>query len=148
MVTYTLDWETEWSDDYTIRKMGVEDYVMDPRFREVMISVKRNDERTVWFSSPHRSEYAKWLAQFELHKHAICAHNMKFDGLILQHYYGIVPALYLDTLSMARPILRAYTKRQTLAACAEFFGLGEKGDEVERFKGVKLADFSLAQLEA
>lgn len=148
MHTYTLDWETEWGEDYTIKKMGCEDYVMDPRFREVLISVKRNDDRTQWFSSPRRRDYTEWLAQFELHKHALCAHNMKFDGLILQHYHGIVPALYLDTLSMARPLLRAYTKKQSLAACAEFFGLGEKGDEVEQFKGVRLEDFTPAQLEA
>lgn len=148
MDVYTLDFETEWSDEYTIRKMGVEDYVTDPRFREVMVSVKKNNERTLWFSSPERSEYARWLSQFPFARSAICAHNTKFDGLILQYYYGIVPALYLDTLSMARPILRAYTKSQSLAGCAEFFNLGIKGREVEDFKGISLAQMSLAQLEA
>jgi DNA polymerase len=144
----TLDWETYYdrASGYTLEKMSTEDYVCDPRFEEIGLSVKvrRGDAiiRPVeWFSGT-RKELAAWLAQFELHRHAVVAHNCMFDGLILKRYYGIVPKLYIDTLSMARPIFGSYLKRLGLAHLAAELKLGEKGDEVIRADGLRRMDFT------
>ena len=58
--------------------------------------------RTAWFSG---GDIAAGLAQFDWSKTAVLCHHAHFDGLILAHHYGVRPALWLDTLSMARALI-------------------------------------------
>lgn len=55
--------------------------------------------------------------------------NCAFDGLVLSHHYGIVPAVYLDTLSMARA-LHGNAIRADLDTVARFYGKGNKLEDV------------------
>ncbi|MGC9238010.1 MAG: hypothetical protein ACP5GF_14170, partial [Thiomonas sp.] len=73
------------------------------------------------------------------------AHHAQFDGLILWEHYGVKPAFWLDTLSMARA-LHGAEAGNSLAKLAERYGLGQKGEEVIHAKGKRLADFSPAEL--
>lgn len=132
----TLDFESPYctKTGYTLTKMSVEDYVCDPRFDLFMCGVTRNAVPAYLLAGPRR-EIIEGLRALDLHRHAVNAHNMMFDGLILERHCGIIPKLYIDTLSMARPIMGSYSKRLSLAALVKFFGLGEKGDEVIRADG-------------
>lgn len=145
MDCYTLDIESYYdpATGYSLSAKGVstEDYVCDRRFEVIGISVKRNDIRSSWFSGTMQAT-AEWLRQFPFHKNALTGHNMIFDGLVLQYHFGIVPKLYIDTLSMARPIVGSILKSLSLASLAKYFGLGEKGDEVVRAMGKRRLDFT------
>lgn len=71
--------------------------------------------------------------------------NCAFDGAILAWKFGIRPKLWLDTLSMARP-LHGHVVSNSLKSLAEHYGLGVKGDEVIRALGKRRLDFTPQEL--
>lgn len=151
MKLVTLDFETYYDTKigYSLSKRDVstEMYVNDPRFEFIGVSAMIDDGPCDWFSGTI-AQAKEWLYQYDLWGSAVAAHNMLFDGLILQRHFGIVPKLYVDTLSMARPLLGSRVKSLSLASLVKHYGLGEKGDEVIRADGMRLADFSPAALAA
>lgn len=134
MKLVTLDFETYYDNEYSLRKMATEDYVIDPRFEVILVSVRAEGEGTKWFSGT-KKQTAEWLAQFELGKQAVIAHNMRFDGLILEHHFATRPAMYMDTMLMANAVIKPHTGRVSLAKCLEYLHLGAKGDEVHNMLG-------------
>lgn len=144
METYTLDFESFYDGDYSLSKISTEDYVFGLRFEIICVTL-RTPTGNVEFFTGTEDETKKWLEQFELHKHAVVAHNMRFDGLILARL-GIFPAFYLDTYSMARSILSYKMKSLSLASLAKHFNLGVKGDDVVHALGKRRADFSPDEL--
>ena len=74
----------------------------------------------------------------------IC-HNIHFDGAILAWIFGIVPKVYIDTLSMARAI-HGTNAGGSLKALSERYNLGVKGTEVLDAKGKRLEDFQSHEL--
>ena len=145
MEIITLDFESFYGPDYTLTKMTTEDYVRDPRFEVILVSVKLKGA-TRWFSGTMQ-QTGTWLTQFDIPHHALLAHNMSFDGLILQHHFGIVPAMYLDTRLMAQAKYKPFTGSASLKACMQYAGLGlEKGDEVANMFGRSRASLSKEEL--
>jgi DNA polymerase I-like protein with 3'-5' exonuclease and polymerase domains len=134
----TIDLETYYDREYSLSKMTTEAYVRDPRFEVVGVAIKVNGFPTDWYSG---SDPGKFLRQLNYRDKAILCHNTAFDGAILSWHYGIRPKLWLDTLSMARP-LHGSTIGVSLKALATHYGLGEKGDEVLRTLGMRRADFT------
>jgi len=68
--------------------------------------------------------------------HSLLCHHTQFDGFILSHHYGIVPAKYYDTLSMARG-LHSNEIGASLDEVAQFYGKGSKIEgALESTKGV------------
>lgn len=106
----TLDFETFFCNKtYSVKKMGTEPYIRDARFRAHGCSIKLWGQ-TCWY--PHaqlvgeRPQDRKGLfGDIDWSNTAVLCHHAHFDGLILAHHYGVRPALWLDTLSMARAIL-------------------------------------------
>lgn len=142
----TLDFETYYDDQYTLSKLTTEAYIRDPRFEAIMVGVKRNDEPTKTYIGAH---VGLALDAMRLHEHAVCAHHSHFDGLILNHHYGIKPKIWIDSIPMARAHIGSVAARgMSLAALAEYFGLPPKGHEVESAKGKHLEDFTAAELAA
>ena len=143
----TIDYETFYGPDYTLSSMTTEDYIRDPRFEVILVSVQVNKGDAQWFSGTMK-QTGEWLSQFKLSQNALLAHNMSFDGLILQHHFGIIPALYLDTRLMAQAKFKPYTGSASLKACMAYAGLGlEKGDEVHNMFGRSRASLSREELE-
>ena len=61
----TVDFETYYtSTDLGFKKQTTEEYVRDPRFEEIGVSVKDGDGETQWFSGS-REETKAWLDQFD-----------------------------------------------------------------------------------
>ena len=118
MEIITIDFESYYGADYTLSKMTTEDYVRDPRFEVILVSVKLKGA-TRWFSGTMQ-QTGTWLTQFDIPHHALLAHNMSFDGLILQHHFGIVPAMYLDTRLMAQAKYKPFTGSASLKACMQY----------------------------
>lgn len=142
-----IDFETFYSRGYSLSKITTQEYVLDPRFEVVGVSVKLNDEDTEWFSGDH-NETAEFLNQFPWDDAVVIAHNAMFDGAILEWRFGIEPAMYFCTMMGARPHVVPFTERgkMSLKAVAEYLGIGEKGTEVVNALGIRRANFPPDQL--
>lgn len=141
----TIDFETFYSQDFSLTKVTTEEYVRSPLFEVIGIGVKRNNEGTQWASGTHE-QLKEWLqTEFNWEESMVLAHNTMFDGAILHWIFDVNPRAYLDTLCMGRA-LHGVEVGGSLKAMAERYGLGEKGTEVVNAKGKRRADFSEEEL--
>ena len=145
MQILTIDFETYYDKDYSLSKLTTEEYIRSPEFEIVGVSVARNDEPADWFSGTLKAT-TSWLEQFDWSRSVALAHNALFDMSILNWRCGIRPRKIADTLSMARALHTGDNIGLSLGKLAEFYGLGEKGDEVIRALGMRRKDFSPTQL--
>jgi len=134
MKIVTLDFETHWDSDYSLAKMTTEAYVRDPRFEIHGCSIRWPDGRYEWSRSPDK------LAGL-IDSCACLAHHAHFDGLILSHHYGLKPAVWLDTLSMARLVLGNHLS-VGLDSLSHHYGLAGKTVPYDEFKGRRWAELS------
>ncbi len=130
-----IDFETFYSQDYTLTKLSTEDYVYDPRFEVILVGIKINDEKPYWVTGT-KAQIKAHLDTLELEKCAVCAHNMPFDGLILAVHFGIICGMYLDTLALAQAQLKPFNRSISLDSCLKHLDLGvTKGTAVHNMKG-------------
>ena len=144
MEIITIDFETYYDQDYSLSKLSYEEYINDERFEVIGVGVARGTESPV-FLLP--DTFKRWLAQINWSKAAILCHNTMFDGAILAWKYGVKPALWLDTLSMARAI-HGLEVGNSLSKMASYYSLGQKGTEVVNAKGKHQVDFGAEELRA
>jgi DNA polymerase len=137
----TLDFETYYSNEFSLKKLTTEEYINDPRFEVIGVAIKIDDEPARWYSD----DIQKVLSEIDWGNSAVLCHNAQFDGAILAWRYGIVPAKYFDTLCMARAI-HGVDAGGSLAALAKRYDLGEKGTEVVDALGKRRQDFTPADL--
>lgn len=141
----TLDFETFYDQDFSLRKVTTEEYVRSDQFEVIGFAIKRNSEPTQWVSGTH-AEMKEWLHGYtDWSKAMLLAHNTMFDGAILSWCFDVHPAVYLDTLCMGRA-LHGIEVGGSLKAMAERYGVGVKGEEVINAKGKRRADFNTAEL--
>lgn len=127
-----IDFETYYGPDYTLRHMTPAEYIMDPRFEAIGAAVCVGDEgRAHWLDGPALTTFI-----YE-HRHLpFVSHNALFDMCIVAWRFGVVPRLMIDTMSMSRALIAAYTKGVSLAKVAEFLKLGVKGDAIVNASGM------------
>jgi len=142
----TLDFESFYSQTYSLSKMTTEEYIRGEEFEVIGVAVKVNDEETQWFSGT-KEKVRQFLEQFDWGNSLALAHNAMFDAAILSWTFGIKPNAWLDTLSMARAI-HTIEVGGSLAALATYYGLGVKGTEVLDAKGKHRLDFTPEELQA
>lgn len=142
MQLVTLDFETYYDVGFSLSNLTTEEYIRDERFQVIGVGIKINDGETSWFTGDQVQEE---LNKIDWKSSALLCHNTQFDGGILSFRYGIVPSLYLDTLSMARAI-HGVDAGGSLAYLVERYALGAKGTEVVDAKGKRLEDFSESDL--
>jgi len=140
----TVDFETYYSADLGFSKQTTEEYVRDPRFEVVGVAVQVNDGEPEWFTGS-MVETAEFLGKYNWADSLALAHNAMFDGFILSEHFQIKPKGWLDTLSMGRA-LHGTNVGGSLKVLAEFYGIGEKGTEVNDAKGLRRTDFPQQQL--
>lgn len=152
MQTLFVDFETAYSskEGYTLRKMDMTTYIRDSRFKAFGLGYKLNEKRA-WVRGDHIDAWAKGVDWAHT---LLVAQNCKFDGAILAWRYGIVPAQYSDTLSIARAVLGTRIKSHSLVTLAEHFGLQPKGQlltdgfwELTPEQATNLADYCLHDVE-
>jgi DNA polymerase len=143
-----LDFESFYDQDYSLssKKMTTEQYIRDPRFEIIGVSIKR-DRKTpaVWFSGTHKEVLDFLDAEINWDEDAVLAHHAAFDGAILSWVLDRRPKVWIDTLSMARP-KHLKTTGVSLAALAKHYKLGYKGHEVVLAKGKRRKDFTVKEL--
>jgi DNA polymerase family A len=120
----TIDFETFYSKDFTLsgKTINTSEYIRDDRFHAHGISIKRGNRKTHWYTGKN---IALALAEIDWSKSAMLAHNTPFDGFICSHHFKILPAFYLDTLSMARAA-HSHHMRHDLNTIAIAHGLAGK----------------------
>lgn len=134
----TLDFETYFDKKYSLRNpaMSTTEYIRDPQFKAHLVGIRTTKMRKArWFPFEQLKDV---LAQFDWQKTALLAHHTHFEGLILHHHFGIVPAFYLDTLSMGRTQVPG-TVAKDLDTLAVYFGLQGKvkKDALTATKGIR-----------
>lgn len=142
----TVDFETYYDKAFSLSKLTTEEYVRDPRFEVIGVSVAVNEEQPTWFSGT-KKQVKRFLDGYDWRNSAALAHNAMFDMAILNWHFDIRPKRILDTLSMARA-LDGPDAGNSLAKLAERHGAGVKGDEVIHAIGMRRLDFGQLQLAA
>jgi hypothetical protein len=145
----TLDFETYFDQEYNLSKMTTEAYVRDPRFEVHGVALRSNETLATNIRSPAallgmlgagRQYWAcddgvrAYLNEIKWDVTACLCHHAHFDGLILAHHYGIRPAAWLDTLSMARMMLGNHVS-VSLDSVRKHFGMPLKSTPYDLFKG-------------
>jgi DNA polymerase len=141
---FCLDFETYYSQTFSLSKMTTEEYVRSPEFETIGVAVCEQGGDPLWFSGT-KADTKKFLDSFELDKHLVVAHNAMFDMAILNWQFDIRPKGIADTLSMARAI-HGTEVGGSLAKLAEHYGLGVKGTEVLNALGKRRIDFNTQDL--
>lgn len=140
----TIDFETYYDKEFSLRKLTTEEYIRSPNFEIIGVAVKVNNEQTEWASGT-KTQIKEWLQAFDWANSMVVAHNTTFDGAILNWLLGINPRYWADTLCMARA-LHGVEVGGSLKALAERYNIGVKGDEVIRAEGKHRLDFSETEL--
>jgi len=130
MNVVTLDFETYFDVDYTLKKMTTEEYIRSPRFDPHGAGVRDPDGLLMWLRPNMIPSYLNGLPR----PIAMLCHHAHFDGLILHHWFDWRPDAWLDTLSMGRVVFDG-TVKLGLASLAEKLGLAAKSVPYDLFKG-------------
>ena len=141
----TLDFETFYEQGFSLSNLTTEEYIRDERFQVIGVGVKIDDQETQWITGTHNHIKTK-LMEIDWNEAILLCHNTQFDGAILSFIFNIVPAIYLDTLGMARA-KHGVDVGGSLAFLVEYYQLGRKGTEVIDAKGKRLEDFELQDLK-
>lgn len=144
MPVVTIDFETYYSTEYSLRRMSEVDYILDPRFQTIMCTVKEGDGATDAFVG--HDAVASRFAKVDWARAFMIAHNMRFDGAIALWHFGVRPKMYGCTMSMAKAITHAIIGRSSLEKVSEYLGLPAKGKEIVMALGKRLENFSAAEL--
>ena len=142
MQIITLDFETYYSQSFSLSKITTEEYIRSPEFETIGVSVKVDDAPAEWFSGT-KEETKRFLDRYDWGNAIAVAHNAMFDMAILSWVFSIKPKRIADTLSMARALGAGSV---SLASLVKQYNLGEKGDEVINALGKKRLDFDAAAL--
>lgn len=130
-----IDFETYYDDDYTLKKLSTSEYVRDSRFKVHMMGIKVGRRKTRVVPG---DKVKLELMGIDWSKTYLLCHNTQFDGFILHEHYGIKPAFYLDTLSMARG-LHSNDIGAGLDDVAKYYGRKGKLEGVlESTRGIKV----------
>lgn len=141
----TCDFETHYSQTFSLSKMQTDAYINDNQFEVIGLAVIKNDEPAVWFSGTEE-ETLHWLwGNFDWANSAVRCHNTLFDGYILTQRFGIRPKLWMDTLGQGRMLLPFLTSH-SLANLAEQYALPDKGTAVVKAMGKRREDFNPMEL--
>lgn len=131
----TLDFETYYDKDLSLKKMTTMDYVRNERFKVWGVGIKVDDEPTEWFGE---DEAEAAIRDIDWEITTLACHNTHFDGYILNRIYNIRPRYYTDTAAMSRAL--APGQSASLKNCAiRFFPEDKtmrKGDELADAKGI------------
>jgi DNA polymerase I-like protein with 3'-5' exonuclease and polymerase domains len=146
MKIITLDFETYYSQTFSLTKVTTEEYIRSPEFEVIGVAAQVDDGVPVWFSGT-KEQIQGFLDGLDLQNNMVVAHNSAFDVAILSWQFNIKPKAIVDTLSMARAI-HGTEVGGSLAKLAEYYGAGVKGTEVIQAIGKRRIDFDAESLHS
>ena len=147
----TLDFETYYDKEISLKKLTTQAYVMHPQMEVLMVSAKFNDDPVQVIDG---EQIPTFFATVDWSNTAVIAHNAVFDGSILYWRYGVRPAMLIDTMSMAQALgVPTLAGSASLATCIRLlqeagYAVPPKGTEVLDALGKRRADFTPQQWAA
>lgn len=140
----TIDFETYWDNEFTLTNYSFIEYINDPRFETISVSIKIDNEPTQVYAGPNVAEA---LRAIDWGNSIAIAHNgNEFDFPILVWKFDCHPKLFVDTLCLARP-KHQMTAGGSLRALSEYYGLPPKDNTaLLDTKGKRYADLDLREL--
>lgn len=142
-----LDFETYYSNDYTLRNMSMEAYVRDSRYETQLLGVAIDDGPVYMFE---RDLVPQVLAGLQLCEPGVWTfvQNAKFDIFIIEERYGIHVANPICARAMARWTGISRVTRESQEALCEFLGTGVKGKFINNMVGRRCEDLISVELQA
>ena len=140
----TLDFETYYDKDYSLKKVTTEEYVRSQDFEVIGLGIKLDNNPTEWASGTHK-QVKEYLHTFPWESSMVLAHNTMFDGAILNWQFGIKPKAYTDTLCISRAV-NGVEVSSSLDALAKRYDVGIKGKEVLNTIGKRREEFTEEEL--
>lgn len=147
MIYTTVDFETFYdsASGYTLKKLTTEEYIRSPYFQIIGVAIAEGDAPAVWVDN-HNDAAIKYIRSLDWSNRVAIGHNMsEFDGFILTERCGVAPAVYQCTLALARA-LHGSKVSNSLDSLAQMYGVGTKGHEVHNADGMRLQNFTAAEL--
>lgn len=144
----TLDFETYYDKEISLKKLTTQAYVMHPQMEVLMVAVKFNEDPVQVIDG---EQIPTFFATVDWSNTAVIAHNAVFDGSILYWRYGVRPAMLIDTMSMAQALgVPTIAGSASLATCIRLlqeagYAVPPKGTEVLDALGKRRADFTPQQ---
>lgn len=135
MKTVYLDFETFYSDQFSLRKMTPVEYVLDPRFQVNGCAIIEGEGAPFWLDGPQLPAY---FASLDPKVTSLVTHNALFDMCIVAWHYGFIPRLMGCTMSVARTVLGHKLKYASLESVAKHLNVGLKGGTLSKVKGMDL----------
>ena len=139
----TLDFETYYDREYSLRKMTPVEYILDPRFETNGCAVKWGAAPAAFLDGP---AFTRWVTEQDWDNLGVVSHNALFDMCLLAWRYGVVPKLMIDTMGMARAMLSHATGRVSLEVISKHLGLPPKGGTIHQVIGMRAEDIRAAGL--
>ncbi len=135
IATWFFDFETFYTQEYSLRRMTPVEYILDPRFEAIGCAIKEGvGGNTYWVDGP---DLTKFFA--DLPRDIIgVSHNWLFDGCVLAWRYNFIPRLSVCTLSVARALLAHKLRSLSLDSVSKYLGLPPKGNTVHKVIGLNL----------
>ena len=141
-----LDFESYYDDQYSLKKLSIEEYVRDPRFEVHMMAIAKGKD-PVQVVAPEDIKATLERYHVADPNTRVFIQNAKFDAFIVSQHYGITIANPLCTRCMERWTGMSRMCRESLEVQSEFLGTGEKGTYVHDAKGKHLTDYTPEELE-
>jgi hypothetical protein len=142
MKLISLDVETYYDAEYSLRKMTPVEYILDPRFECIGWAVYEPGQERRFMEADEFFDYISRLPE----KVTVLSHNALFDMCVLAWRFGYTPWKMVDTLGMARAMLQARLKSLSLKSVAEYLELGVKGETVHKVSGMNKQAIKFAGL--
>lgn len=97
-----LDAETAYSDEYSLKKMTTQQYILDERFKVHGMGVALGLEgKGKWLKGAALEQFLAAAVPVS----TVIGHNLHFDASILTWRYGLKAKQYIDTLSLSRAVI-------------------------------------------
>jgi len=143
MQFYTIDFETFYRskkdklhDKYSLKTLTYEEYINHEEFYVFGMSVKQGASPSVWY--PHNEIPDKLNEILPPNNCAtVLAHNAYFECAILEWVYGVKPAAYRCTMSMANGLWPHFSNSLSAVAKRLLPKDQQKGTELEKVDGIR-----------
>lgn len=135
-----LDFESFYSDEFSLRKMTPPEYILDPRWETIGCAVKEvgSGQPSVWVDGP---DFGEWLwDNYDPVRTTTVTFNALFDNCVLAWRYGFVPSRMYCAMRMAAALWGHTLSSISLASVSRYLKLPPKGDDIVAAKGMRRAD--------
>lgn len=142
---YGLDFETYYDDTLSLRKMATTEYITHPDMEVQLVAVQKDS----WAKAKVMTakEFGAFAKTVDWSMAGLLAHHAHFDGLLASHFFGVKPKAYIDTLSMARPVMPVQVGGSLAKLCHAFGLAGKRGAEaLVNVKGKRFKDFTKQEI--